>query len=870
MSHSADEQTWEDIWSSNDIQPSFEDVKVDPIDKEEYLSLSTALSPFDRSNNAQDAFQLKVFKTLISATHRYYRVTSDGELLASEVLKPLAPKACTLHGEWEQTIVSAEEASQGRTSILGNQPSQEDQSDHGSLWGSAEDLAGPNGGAVRIQNNEQGQVDNVEEENQDDRQSDGRTEDQEHLLRLEQQVESLTAQLTIEKQKYQQLQDNYEEIQTDREHYRKELRESRERAAQTDEWEAKYTENLRQYNELFRQYQARQSTIRADEHSIQQLQTRHLELERALEAANDRRKEDEDLINQYTLDIQAYRRDTNALHRRVTELRLEVEEFRMRASYETNNATTHQRAHSPMATAKEECMVSPLTRAPNNQLALTYPSYSHHHPRSDPGRESYYPHPRHPHLPKAEEAPTVRAPTRGWEDPDDFYRPARGCFDQPMNTPTTQYEQRATNQNKTPMSEVSQVVGQVLNFIEKQNQRPQGYEDAVKGALKISHGITILTTKALRQGDNRGVQALNKYIGQVEQRCPLESMRVALIPLTVETELLKRLKLDGEALKTTSWTEFKQLLMAKLPKVRPCDAETRILQMRMTKQDDIEEFTARIRKEYEETCQLLGVEELGTPLNEVLEVTITGDMTLEGKTMFGRALRRDPDTAIGMIEEAFREKAYREKVFAGLNQSSILGGPRTRSSGGQVSFAQAPNADQVQNTPLTTYTINQTPGPRSQTPPPALRQQPSSQAPRPQRPFQGTARGAGISSGRERGESDIYSWAQKRRDMLNTWRDWVCSTCHNLNAGGFFTCGTSDCTGRAASHQIPQASWQCPGKVNERPCGQNVWTGDHFCYGCLGPNPDIHPNSLRTLPAECKPRTRAEQTWYENSPAIEP
>ena len=669
-------------------------------------------------------------------------------------------------------------------------------------------------------------------------------------------------------------------MKADRLHYRREIQELRQRAAATDEWESKYTETLRQYNELLRQYQAAQVTLQEGSHHNQQLDAQIQEQGRALEMANERRKEDEEYINQLTLDLQAYRRDTNALHRRVTELKLEMEEVRVRASYEPSRTPTNPRAHSPSPLAAEGHSFGSTSRPLRRVLALTYPPHTYGKSHSDTLRNSYSP--PHHHTTRTEETPWARAPTlphhnhgnREEEHPDDFYMPTRSQFDLPMNAPSRPRDQlREQPQNNQVTSEVSQVLGQIFNYLDKQKQtkNPQGYEEAVKAALKISHSITLLTTKALRQGDNKGVQALNKYLGEVEQRCPLESVRVALIPLTVESELLKRLKLDEEALKTTSWHHFKQLLSAKLPKVRPCDAETRILQMRMTRSDDIEEFISRIRKEYDETCQLLGVGELGTPLNEVLEVTVTGNMALEGKTMFGRALRRNPETAIGIIEEAFREKAYKDKMFISTNPSSSLAETRARppGAGRPVAFAQPALMAQNQAMPLGSYAMNPAVTPQPQPQQPSNVHSSTGQATQPQRPFQETARGVGISSGREQREVD-RPWAFKRKDQFGEWRDWVCITCNNINAGGFFTCSVSECKGQATDHQLPPESWQCKRSYEGRLCGQNTWTGDHFCYACLGPNPAISSSSLRILPANCKPRPRAEQTWYQNSPAIEP
>ena len=73
----------------------------------------------------------------------------------------------------------------------------------------------------------------------------------------------------------------------------------------------------------------------------------------------------------------------------------------------------------------------------------------------------------------------------------------------------------------------------------------------------------------------------------------------------------------------------------------------------MTATDDIIEFTAHLEKEYEDKCLLMGVDKLDMTFQEIIEVAITANMNLEGKTMFGNAIKRDLEGAIDKIEEAF-------------------------------------------------------------------------------------------------------------------------------------------------------------------------------------------------------------------------
>ena len=168
----------------------------------------------------------------------------------------------------------------------------------------------------------------------------------------------------------------------------------------------------------------------------------------------------------------------------------------------------------------------------------------------------------------------------------------------------------------------------------------------------------------MRQGKFKGLQFLTKYIHEVEQTCPHSSMRVALLPYTVEPSLLKRLKLDDMSiLNQLTWTDVKKKLMSYLPRVEPWEAEKQLLSIKMTAEDDVEEFASRMMNKYTEMCQLLNVEELDTPLNDMLAYTMTYNMHEEVKRPYEESIKRDPDCTIHWLEKAFQNKAYRASVF---------------------------------------------------------------------------------------------------------------------------------------------------------------------------------------------------------------
>ena len=376
------------------------------------------------------------------------------------------------------------------------------------------------------------------------------------------------------------------------------------------------------------------------------------------------------------------------------------------------------------------------------------------------------------------------------------------------------------------------------------SQRPVeelSVNECLKSAMKLKRCVTtILTASGLRQQDNKGLKLLNEFITEIELACPLDPIRVAMLPHTVESFLLRRLGLESPNILELRWEDVKQKLMAYLPRMEPEEAERRLLKMAMTAEDDVEEFTTRVMKSYQEMCQILGVGELDISLNEVLSITVTNNMQPELLRSYGDAIKRQPDRALQRLEKALREKNFRMTAFRM---------PRTRATSSYNHMQNVSHSynGMQENTACAGSLV-------------AAR-----------KPFQGATGGSGIPSGQKQPRQRQHSTSsyangvrQKRIEIFKSWNDWRCKVCGEVNRATWYTCDHGNCNGKATERQRPSNSWDC---IPD--CGQTNWEGDHFCSACLKANPDISTNRLRQLPASWKPRPRSEQQWYSKTPVTE-
>ena len=243
--------------------------------------------------------------------------------------------------------------------------------------------------------------------------------------------------------------------------------------------------------------------------------------------------------------------------------------------------------------------------------------------------------------------------------------PTQSATNTPLlsQVPTSQLSY-ATQKSKPSIDSLVQTINDILQYTIDKDKNQKDNED-FNNIIKLRNGVKmVLTTKGMRQGEFKGLQFLTKYIQEVEKTCPHSPMRVALLPYTVEPSLLKRLKLDDmNILNQLTWADVKKKLMSYLPKVEPWEAEKQLLSMKMTAEDDVEEFASRMMNKYTEMCQLLNVEELDTLLNDMLAYTMTYNMHEEVKRPYEESIKRDPDCTIHWLEKAFQNKAYRASVF---------------------------------------------------------------------------------------------------------------------------------------------------------------------------------------------------------------
>ena len=383
-------------------------------------------------------------------------------------------------------------------------------------------------------------------------------------------------------------------------------------------------------------------------------------------------------------------------------------------------------------------------------------------------------------------------------------------------------------------------------------------KDDLSSLLRLRQMVRLtLNTKDIRQADGVGVKHFNDFVRQVETTCPHDAQRMALVPYTVEPELLERMKIHQEADRTKlTWAQFKELAMGVVPKSSESEVLSKLYQNTFTMQDDPVEYSIRMSKEYKTACQMLRVPQLEVSFNEVISETVVANMRPEGRPQFKKAFLRDVEEGVRKLEEALKDRGHRRELFLDAKPRPALGNtPRS-----------------LVNVPPTTSMATETRVPDQQPfPAPArgMGGQPGT-GPQPNSPthYGNSARRPPPPSGPY--EQTKSAVAERRRATVQQWRRWICSSCRSINAGGFYTCGEGQCEGRATPNQIPSESWQCQNHTEQGVCGQNVWRSDHYCYQCQAVNPSIPDRLQRPLPVAITPISRDRQHWNNPQPALEP
>ena len=488
------------------------------------------------------------------------------------------------------------------------------------------------------------------------------------------------------------------------------------------------------------------------------------------------------------------------------------------------------------------------------------------------------------------------------------------------------------------------LMGLMMQMMQESSARDERREDRLIEALKskenkddrdagrVKHDIkTTLTMKELRKGNSQGLKHLNEWLHDMILNCPREELRVALVPYTVDPDLIQDLKLEeGIKAKTTTWEEIRAKLMALVPKVEHYEAETTLLRTFMEPFDDVLEFASRIRGSYAASCQLLGVTELDTSLADVLADTMTGRMNPEAKNMFVRQIRKDPEYAVKKLEVCLRNKAYKDVLFPTISKSTGGGNRAIHSSstkpGGipttlhtgiamqnHPPLGGVPGSNLVVATPTYAYPgsssvnnvdptrMTQNTGnsnqavfsqiPLNQTTIQAAPQQNPTPGPSPSRnPFPGSTSGEGHPSGRQDYGTNTnrgpYSGTNNNTGRTEAttrtpWRESAYATTRRETLRGWQDWCCVQCGSRNPATWYICNQPACDGATTERQqprdswkcirsCGQTNYAKDHFCYCCLRPNPGVSADRLRTLPSHWEGVPREGQRWMSRPPVLLP
>ena len=413
-------------------------------------------------------------------------------------------------------------------------------------------------------------------------------------------------------------------------------------------------------------------------------------------------------------------------------------------------------------------------------------------------------------------------------------------------------------QSSNEKSEMTLVLDKLVNILENKSHIESNKNQVVspnnRDVIEAKRSIKkVLTLEGLKGGLDKSLKHLSDWIAEVEDNCTSDSLRVRMIQLRADRPIARLLKLDDDnQLKKTSWEELKKMLIAKVPEFDPREAAKRLMKKNLTAEDDIEAFVACLHEEYQEICKATGLSELRPGWSTILAFAITGKMNDVSRALYLNDIINNPDETIRELEKSFvKSKDFQKGLFEEVNKpTERLRTPQQTTAttvGAQQSvYALAPTSSIQGAQQSEHHPYNST---------------------RESQPFQGQVGRNGASSG----HGNRLPNHTERQAAFSTWKDWICARCNGNNSGGFYTCGAQNCNGQATQRQVPPDSWQCRRRDRfHRICGQNVWSGDHYCYTDLSANPAIHPNFLREQTLQVRPLPRIQQIWPSQLPSIEP
>ena len=305
-----------------------------------------------------------------------------------------------------------------------------------------------------------------------------------------------------------------------------------------------------------------------------------------------------------------------------------------------------------------------------------------------------------------------------------------------------------------------------------------------------------------------------------------------LIELTSQREILTTLAFDRQSWEKMSWQEIKTRYLRLVPRPSESRMIIQLLQEAMAESDDVMEFAARKREEYEQTALLNG-NQLDLALNQVLKHTLTRDLNHAGQIMFSGIFKRTPESAVMRIEEALHDPISRKAFFLKDEETHTT------------------TAVPADHQPLVSSNVATTKPPQATFSPSAELQPLVGSNVAANKPPRATFSSAGehtLQTGNQ------PSLADKRHHTQSTWKTWTCTVCNHPNAGSHFTCVRLHCPGKATFHQLPPESWQCSNQL----CGRNIWNRDKICPGCLTYGSRVPIHLRKAIPSHWRPRYRTQ------------
>ena len=197
----------------------------------------------------------------------------------------------------------------------------------------------------------------------------------------------------------------------------------------------------------------------------------------------------------------------------------------------------------------------------------------------------------------------------------------------------------------------------------------------------IKNQVTMfLTAQLMRAEKGNGLKNLNRWINQVENCASSDSLRIQMIRLKADPDVLSLINKSVDDLQGLSWPGIKTLLKAKATKKPIWKGTDELMTNIMTEKDDIYAFAARLQTTYKQTCQDLGVPKLKLSYEKVLSHTVTEGMCNNYKYIYSEPLINDCENTLVEIEKAMQDPISKKLFFKNSNNKSVRKHPDTIAS----------------------------------------------------------------------------------------------------------------------------------------------------------------------------------------------